>query len=221
MPSRPSLRAARLSIASFTLVLAADCSGATRYGVIPPIRLPLITHAAFFSAEMHLSPTLDPQVFIRDAASPAAVGPQHIAHVAGFRNALVTDPRNSELYIATGNHLTGFTLGSWLGASGTVELEGTRIVVDMDGLRPGGTYSLFENHFDESPVGFTPLDGAGTANNVVADAQGRARVVLTAPRELTHDNAVLVVYHSDDATHGASRGTIGVDAHHQLIARIP
>ena len=213
--------AACLSLGAFALVLVAGCNGAAHGSLVPPTRLPLVTHAAFFSSETKLSPVLDPQVFVREAASPAAVGPQHIARVAGFRNALVTDPRDSELYTAMGARLDGFTLGSWLDASGSVELAGTQIAVDLAGLRPGGLYSLFENHFDESPVGFTPLDGSGTSNTVVADAQGRAHLAVTAPRMLTHDNAVLVVYHSDGMAHGASRGTIGVNAHHQLIVRIP
>ena len=34
-------------------------------------------------------------------------------------------------------------------------------------------------------------------------------------------NAVLLVYHSDRKTHGPSRGRIGINAHHQLIARLP
>ena len=93
--------------------------------------------------------------------------------------------------------------------------------MDLTGLRPGCLFSLFENHFDETPVRFTPLDGSGTSSTIVADVQRRAHLVVTALRTLTHDNAVLVVYRSDDVGHGASRGTIGVNAQHQLIARTP
>jgi hypothetical protein len=48
---------------------------------------------------------------------------------------------------------------------------------------------------------------------------GKAVMTVIAPAILTHDNAVLVVYHSDGKAHGKLRGNIGLDAHHQLIAR--
>jgi hypothetical protein len=63
------------------------------------------------------------------------------------------------------------------------------------------------------------IDGSGADNSFVADANGNAVVTTVSPAALTHDNAVLVVYHSDGKVHGRSRGDIGVDAHHQLIAR--
>ncbi len=88
-------------------------------------------------------------------------------------------------------------------------------------LVSNGRYSLFENHFDTMPVTFTPLDGAGTANGFTASKDGSAEATVVAPSALTHDNAVLAVYHSDGIEHGQSRGTIGIDAHHHLIARIP
>ncbi|CAN5826508.1 hypothetical protein BH11GEM1_BH11GEM1_08390 [soil metagenome] len=213
--------ATRALVPTLALLLGVGCASVVRSGVVVPIPLPLVTHAAFFSNEMHVSPALDPQVFVRDAGAAAGVGPQQIAHEAGLRNARVTDMPDTPLYTATGARLDGFSLGTWLGAAGTVYLANTRIVVDLTGLRPGGVYSLFENHFDQSPVGFTPLDGTGATNTVVADTQGRARVTVTAPSVPTHDNAVLVVYHSDCVAHGTSRGAIGVNAHHQLIARIP
>lgn len=82
-------------------------------------------------------------------------------------------------------------------------------------------YSLFENHFDQQPIDFTPLDGSGSTNTLVAGKDGTAPVAVKVPDTLSHVNAVLLVYHSDNEAHGASRGEIGVDAHHQLIARFP
>jgi hypothetical protein len=41
------------------------------------------------------------------------------------------------------------------------------------------------------------------------------------PQTLTHDNAVLLVCHSDNTSHGTERGAIGVNAHHQIVVRIP
>lgn len=187
--------------------------------------LPFVTHAAFFSEESRQSVALDPQVFVQEANAPAATGPQNIGHVAGYRNALISDAPVLKLFSASGDPLN-FTLGEWLGAKGQVNLTplagGTeKVVVTFTGLKPGGVYSLFENHFDQQPVGFTPLDGKGTENSFVAGSDGRGMLTVLAPQQLTHANAVLLVYHSDAKTYGASRGTIGVTAHHQLIVRLP
>ena len=119
-----------------------------------------------------------------------------------------------------------FNLGQWLGAKGTVTIspsgqDKAKVSARFTNLRSEGYYSLFENHFDQQPVGFTPLDGTGKANNFLASKKGTGRITLTAPQMLTHVNAVLLVYHSDKTFHGDQRGEIGVTAHHQLIARIP
>ncbi|KJK11420.1 hypothetical protein UB46_41105, partial [Burkholderiaceae bacterium 16] len=116
------------------------------------------------------------------------------------------------------------SLGAWLNAKGQVILTPRpngreKVTVILSGLKPHGHYSLFENHFDQKPVGFTPLDGNGTDNDFVADAEGKAVLTTVSPTTITHNNAVLVVYHSDGKTHGRMRGEIGVNAHHQLIAR--
>ncbi|AMM18664.1 hypothetical protein AX768_30130 (plasmid) [Burkholderia sp. PAMC 28687] len=185
--------------------------------------LPLVTHAAFFSAETHQIPVLDPQVFVTEPSGSAGIGPQGIRHVAGVRNARRDDLRTLPILNASGKPL-GMSLGAWLDANGEVLLTpqangGEKVTVILSNLKPGGHYSLFENHFDQKPVGFTPLDGAGEANSFVADTVGKAVLTTTAPAPLTHDNAVLVVYHSDGKTYGNSRGDIGVNAHHQLIVR--
>lgn len=175
-------------------------------------------HAWFFSHEMHQVPPIDPQVFVVDPAAKAGVGPQGIRHAAGFSPAPMAGPQDIGVYNALGTPL-GFTLAQWFAAHGTVRIAGTHVACRFQQLRPNGVYSLFENHFDQHPIGFTPLDGAGTHNNFVADANGTASIVVQAPAPLTHANAVLLVYHSDNQAHGTSRGQIGVTAHHQLIAR--
>ncbi|MBU6492166.1 MAG: hypothetical protein KGK15_19090 [Burkholderiales bacterium] len=187
--------------------------------------LPFETHAAFFSRETHQPKPLDPQVFVRAPGAPAAVGPQGIKHVGGYRNALLADKATLPVFSANG-HALGFDLGQWLGATGNVVLMPTpsgqeKVIAVFNGLKPGGAYSLFENHFDQKPIGFTPLDGRGVDNNFVAGKDGRGAITLTAPQALTGVNAVLVVYHSDGKPHGASRGVIGATAHHQLIAKLP
>ena len=181
------------------------------------------THAAFFSSETKQKSPLDPQVFLSVPSSIAAVGPQGIRHEAGLRPALISDNPTLPIMDATGKSLN-MTLGSWLSAKGTVILTNQpsgnqKVTLVFSGLKAEGQYSLFENHFDEKPIGFTPLDGSGTDNSFVANAKGAAVLTMYAPKPLTSDNAVLLVYHSDGKTHGKSRGSIGLDAHHQLIAK--
>ncbi|MDY7548339.1 hypothetical protein QN379_16150 [Glaciimonas sp. Gout2] len=185
--------------------------------------LPLQTHAAFFSSETKQKTPLDPQVFVAAPTAPAATGPQGIEHIAGVRNALISDMPELPIMNAMGKSLD-MTLGAWLAAQGDVVLtnmpNGTqKITLILTHLFPHGVYSVFENHFDQKPVGFTPLDGNGTANKFVSDGEGKANVTIISPLPLTHDNAVLVIYHSDGKTHAKLRGDIGVDAHHQLIVR--
>lgn len=181
------------------------------------------THAAFFSKETGQNTPLDPQVFVEQEGAPAATGPQGIKRSAGLRNALVADAPTLPLMNAIGQPMN-LTAGAWFGAHGqailTSQPDGReKVTVVLHGLKPNGHYSLFENHFNEKPIGFTPLDGRGQDNNLAADAEGNAVLTTIAPAPLTHDNAVLVVYHSDGKSHGKLRGDIGVTAHHQLIAR--
>ncbi|MGF6722072.1 hypothetical protein P3T43_001419 [Paraburkholderia sp. GAS41] len=187
--------------------------------------LPLETHAGFYSREVGLTRALDPQVFVADDGAPAGIGPQGITHAAGMRNAFVDESDNRDLFDAHGEPLH-MTLSQWLGATGTVMLSpqsnGTeKIDVSLSRLKPGALYSLFENHFEKNSVRFTPLDGSGKGNSFRADSQGAANIHVVAPAVLTHENAVLVVLHSDGIAHGDKRGNLGVDAHHQLIARLP
>jgi hypothetical protein len=190
-----------------------------------PVHLPFITHAAFFSKETQQSVPLDPQVFVKDGNAKAETGPQGIVHIDGFRPAhIVSDPSDTPVFTALGRAL-GFSLGQWLGAGGAVTITprgaGATVRVRLKGLVPNGVYSLFENHFDQQPVGFTPLDGSGKRNSFTAKPDGTWAITVHAPQMLTSANAVLLVYHSDRLTHGASRGEIGVNAHHQLIAKLP
>ncbi|WP_216857637.1 hypothetical protein [Burkholderia sp. S171] len=185
------------------------------------ITLPFETHAAYFSREVASSSVVDPQVFVLDKNAPAERHWQNIEHVAGERNANPDDAPGSDIYNTTGSPL-GMTLGEWFHAGGNVKLEPRvdgreDVKVALHGLKPGGRFSLFETHFDQKPFGFTPLDGSGTENYFSADDQGLASVTLTAPEQMTHANAVLVVYHSDNVTHGKERGSLGETAHHQLI----
>ncbi len=190
----------------------------------PGLDLQFILHAVFFSDETHQAKPLDPHAFVRDASAPDAVGLQNIHHVAGFRPAFVADPLDVEVFDAEGKSL-GFSLADWFAAKGFVRITpdgaGARIVCQFTQLRPNGVYSLFENHFDQKPIGFTPSDGTGRSSSFAADAKGSAAIDFLSPKALTHDNAVLLVYHSDNRSHGEQRGEIGVTAHHQIIVRVP
>jgi hypothetical protein len=189
-----------------------------------PTRLLFQPHGAFFSLEFHQRTLIDPQVFCKDSTAPAAIGPQGIAHVAGLRNARLSDAIDSAIFTAVGKPLP-FSLGQWLDATGSAEITdisgGSRVAMHFAHLVPNGEYSLFENHFDTTPPSFTPLDGTGRENNFHADADGAASVTVTTPHRLTHQHGLLVVYQSDGITHGAERGPIGVTAHHQLVVRVP
>jgi len=206
------------------LVAATLLPGATALGA-EPLQLDFVTHASFFSQETKQPDALDPQVFVRDPAAEPGVGPQGIKHAKGFRPLLLSDPPETQVNSATGKAL-GFTAGKWLGATGHVTITsdqkgGSEIVATFKGLKPGGTYSLFENHFDTKPISFTPLDGKGERNSFKAKRDGSASAKVRSPEMLTGANAVLLVYHGDGKAHGTSRGDVGVTAHHQLIAKVP
>jgi hypothetical protein len=188
-----------------------------------PLKMTFITHAAFFSAETKQPKVIDPQVFVEDASAPAATGPQGIKHDAGIRPALIDqDAKTSKLFNAEHKPL-GFDLQSWLSPTGSVTITdgGGKVTLEatFKGLQPNASYSLFENHFDTTPVSFTPIDGAGKSNSFTTKSDGTASVSVTIPSMPTHDNAVLVIYNSGGQSHGMERGRIGIDAHHQIIAR--
>ena len=187
------------------------------------LKMDFVTHAAFFSAETKQPKALDPQAFVRDPAAAEAVGPQGIKHAASVRPALIDlDARTLPVHTADDKPL-GFNLGAWLDAKGSVTISDAdgmpKLTATFSGLVPNGKYSLFENHFDQKPIGFTPMDGTGQANTFTAKADGTAEIALTLTHIPTHANAVLLVYHSDGLDHGLEKGPIGVVAHHQLIAR--
>lgn len=188
------------------------------------LNLDFILHGEFFSREMKVAKPIDPEIFVFDAKTPSGIGPQGIRHVAGYRPALIAGPQDVGAFNANGRPLD-FQIAQWFAAQGSVKIiphgDAALVSCHFKNLRPNGVYSLFENHFDVKPISFTPLDGTGTSNNFGANANGSASITVKAPKMLTHANAVLLVYHSDNQSHGMERGDIGITAHHQLIARIP
>jgi len=65
----------------------------------------------------------------------------------------------------------------------------------------------------------TPMDGAGKTNSFTTKADGTASITVTLPSMPTRDNTVLVIYNNGGKPPGMERGRIGIDAHHQIIAR--
>ena len=189
------------------------------------VTLTFVSHASFFSSETKQAAPLDPQVFVKDASALAGAGPQFIDHDAGLRPALLSDPPDSDLFNAHAAPL-GVTLKQWLGARGTVEIvtlnaNAQNVTVRFEGLSPYGVYSLFQNRYDQQATVFAPLDGIGTSNSFMADSGGGGSLTMLVTPPLVHDNAIVLVFHSDGAPHGMSRGGVGVNAHSQLIVRLP
>ncbi len=207
------------------VLLAAVFALGTAAASAAPVPHSMVPHAAFFSLETHQDALVDPQMFVAAPGSAGGAGLQGIVAAPNYRPALMTDNPDAPACNAQGR-LLGFDLGRWFGARGTVNFDPAetkpRIATAFAGLVPGGVYSLFENTFGaDGAVTFAPLDGTGTKNTFTADAQGYGGLLLTAPAPLTHANAILLVYHSDGTAHGMQRGEPGIDAHHQLIYRVP
>jgi len=210
------------TVAAFGLVLAA--AGAQSTVAQGAKTYEFVTHAAFFSLEAKQANIVDPQAFVTDPAATAGPGPQGIVHLAGFRPAFGVEDPSTPVVNAQGRAL-GFTFAEWFGARGSVKLTPasttTAAAFTFAGLMPNGRYSLFENHFGDSGVTFTPLDGNATTNSFTASRDGRAALGLTVPGAVSHAEGLLLVYHSDGRDHGMERGQLGITAHHQLIVRIP
>jgi len=188
------------------------------------VSLGFVSHGSFFSTETHQAKPIDPQVFVESTAALQGTGPQNIVHVAGFSPAPLAGDPSSPIFAANGLPL-GISLGEWLGARGTVTItpgtRGAAVTSTFTGLVPGGLYSLFKVTFSSKGNSFDPLDGDGKASSFSAGSDGSGSISTVAPFVLTHENAVLLVYHSDGSTHGMARGLPGITAHHQLIARVP
>ncbi|MDQ6832634.1 MAG: hypothetical protein M3008_04475 [Chloroflexota bacterium] len=183
------------------------------------------THAAFFSNETNQTAVIDPQVFVADPAVAAATGPQNIMHIGGYRPARVaSDAPSVPLFTAQGIPLQ-FTLGEWLGASGTgtVVCTGgaTAAINQLSGLAPGGVYQLFRNQFTPQGPKRSPF-GKPDASDSVFTASKDGTIVVTSALPFCPDptDGVLLSYHSDGMVHGPLGGDIGVNIHNQLLIRV-
>lgn len=202
--------------------IAAVVLAGMSFAASPP-KIDVITHAAFFSEETKQSETIDPHIFVQDAASPETVGPLGIKHAAGLRPALIErDAKTLLLYTADGKAL-GMNLGTWLGATLSIVISGTggnaRLEAAFSGLKPLGHYSLFERHSDQKTVTFTPMDGEGNNNSFVTHADGTAKLSIKLAQPLPPTSAIVLIFHSDNQAHGRERGRVGFNAHHVVMTR--
>lgn len=166
-----------------------------------------VPYGAFFSDQAHVVPAVDPEVFVGDASAPEETGLQGIHHVAGFRPASLSgDERTQQLYNAEGKSL-GFTLGTWLNASGRVDLSSAsttqRVSMSFTGLIPSAGYTV-------------SMRQAHATDTFTASSQGTASLEFALPSEPADDDAIVIAYHND----GASSGLPGVSVHEQLIVRL-
>lgn len=215
--SRPSL----LGGAAALVALLAACGSTPN--PVAPTTLALRSHAAFFSSESHLPRAIDPQMFEAVPGAPAGVGPQGIAHAAGFEPVAEDGPAGTALYAADGSPLH-VNLGEWEAARGTVTLScshgSAHATARLSHLIPGGVYSLFVVHLTATTdaARFTPL---GTNDTATASPGGSLTISSTTSPCLNGTEAILVVWHSDGTAHGASPGQLGVTQHNSLIVAVP
>ena len=182
-------------------------------------------HSRFFSAETKQTTVVDPQVLVADPSAAAAVGPQNIPHVAGYRPAHPgTDPATAQIFTAQG-HALGITLGAWLGArgSGTITCHGDTATATnhFTGLIPGALYQLNRLQFTAQGPTRSPMGKPDGSDSVfTAGKDGTATITSSLPYCPGPTEGVVLAYHSDGQNHGAALGTLGVNLHNQLATRI-
>ena len=180
-----------------------------------------VGHARFEESRLHSHVALDPEIFVADANAPAAKGPLGISHIAGYRPARLADDASSPVYNAQGIGIS-LSLGRWLAASGHAEIfaqqeaaQGTRVNFTFTGLVPFGLYSIFISH--STPDGTVIVPFSDETDSITATINGYANVSGVSAAPLENGDVLLLVYHSDDQTHGDSRGDLGITAHDQLV----
>jgi hypothetical protein len=212
-------------VAGMVLILIVLGTLSARVLADDPQQYSFVSAATFFSQAAQIERAIDPQVFIYDAGVAVGTGPQRVEHIAGLRNARLADVQSAPLYNAEGMSL-GLTLRKWLAARGTLEVQmlpngRERVIANFKHLVPFGTYTIFVERFrtDGALMTARPLDSDGSLSSFEAHVDGSAMFVLERV-PLVHDGSIVLVYHSDDKEHGASRGRLGVTAHDQLIVRL-
>jgi hypothetical protein len=164
-----------------------------------------------------------PQVFVRDASAQAQTGDN--PHDYGIRPPADNDSDAATLYNAHNESIhTG--LGAWRTADGTATFEPgpqtTKVHAVFHRLIPNGRYSLFVRQIaGRTGAVFTPLDLIGATNNFTAGTDGSADMTVNSPLQMPSGSQLVLVFHSDGADHQSSIGVLGLNAHPQLITRVP
>ncbi len=214
-----------LGYALTTVLLTSILTVAPVAAADPSYTYMFATHAVFFSNETKQPAVIDPQVFVADPAIMAATGPQNIMHVGGYRPArIASDAPSVPLFTAQGLPL-GFTLGEWLGASGTGTVVCTgnsaAAINQFSGLIPSGVYQLFRNQFTPQGPKRSPFGKPDASDSVfTANKDGAAVVTSVSPFCPDPTDGVLLSYHSDGMVHGPLGGDTGVNLHNQLLIRV-
>jgi hypothetical protein len=180
--------------------------------------------AATFQPVTAANTAQPPQVYVRDASAQAQTGEN--AHDWGLRPPGDNDSDAAALLNAHGTSIKA-GLGVWRTATGTANFEpgpqgGTRVKASFRGLLPNGRYSLFVRQLaGRTGAVFTPLDLIGATNSFSADGAGNGALNVEVPAQLATGSQLVLVYHSDGTDHQSSIGVLGINAHPQLITRVP
>jgi hypothetical protein len=184
----------------------------------------LLTLAAVTFQPVNAATTAQPpQVFVRDASAQAQTGEG--AHDWGLRPPTDNDADAAPLLYAHGDPLRA-ALGVWRTADGTATFEPggatTLVHATFHHLIANGRYSLFVRQLAgrTGPV-LTPLDLTGTSNSFTASPQGFGELRVSSPLQMPSGSQLVLVFHSDGVDHQSSIGLLGVNAHPQLITKVP
>jgi hypothetical protein len=166
-------------------------------------------------------------VFVRDSAAPAQTDDgAGGTHDKGLRPPADTDSPTAQLSNAHGEALK-VSIADWRSATGTAEFSpgpngATRVKATFKGLISLGRYSLFVRQLaGRTGVVLTPVDITGAADTFFADKDGIGGIVVDSPNPIPSGAQLVLIYHSDGSDHQSSPGNLGVNAHEQLITRVP
>lgn len=196
--------------------------------LLAAVTLDFVSGGSFFSAQTHQGTPVDPLVFIKDSRPVANAKPEagklNILHEASVGAAVLGSDSATPLYNADGTSLD-VSLANWLGAHGVAQVTPAGPNADVVsatfyGLMPDADYSLFQGHTTTNFLDIAPLDGSGSSNSFRSDDDGRGSINVTTARPLGQFDTIVLVYHSDNQTHGSSPGNPGYTAHVQLVARV-
>ncbi|GAC1660041.1 MAG: hypothetical protein NVS4B13_07090 [Candidatus Elarobacter sp.] len=167
------------------------------------------------------------QVFVRDSAAPAQLDANAgAAHDAGLRPPAETDSPSAQLVNAHGVALK-VSIADWRSAMGTAEFApgasgGVRVRAAFKGLISMGRYGLFIRQLaGRNGVVLTPVDITGVADTFFADKDGLGAIAIDSPNPIPSGAQLVLIYHSDNSDHQSSPGNLAVNAHEQLITRVP